>query len=168
MKNKDTILLEQAYSKILKENKINVLGGMVNLNGDVVPAENSIKANKLSFNQDPDDPRSILSDQMFNVDGKKAVLKVEEDSSNDDMWNNYSFIDSETKEHIANMNWGRGGLTYDDVLDYIEIGLPAGVLRKSENSPYPTRINMSSDILNKFINGSAEKEGLELIPRKNN
>jgi hypothetical protein len=44
MKSKDQILLEEAYSNIVKENKINVLGGKVTLGGDVVPDENSIKS----------------------------------------------------------------------------------------------------------------------------
>jgi hypothetical protein len=44
MKSKDDLILQEAYSKILKENKINVLGGKVNLGGEVVPAENSIKS----------------------------------------------------------------------------------------------------------------------------
>jgi hypothetical protein len=165
MKSKDQILLEQAYSKILNENKINVLGGKVTLGGDVVPDENSLKTTKLNFNEDPEDPRSVISSQVFNIDGRKAALKVEEDRSDDDQWYHYSFIDPETKEHIANMNWGRSELKYQDVLDSIELGLPSGVLKHSKESSYPTRINMDSDILDKFFNDTAEREGLELIPR---
>lgn len=167
MRKKDDILLEQAYSKVLNEEQQNVLGGTINLNGDVIPAENSIESfrTKLEFNEDPDDPKSILSKQFFEVDGKRTQLKIEEDGSTDDRWYHYSFIDPTTKEHVATMNWGRGEFTHQDVLDYIELGLPSGVLRKSEKSPYPTRFNLDSNTLNKFMSGEAKKEGLELIPR---
>lgn len=165
MRKKDDILLEQAYSKVLNENKINILGGKVTLGGDVVPDENILKTTKLKFNEDPDDPRSVISTQLFDVDGRKAALKIEEDRSDDDQWYHYSFIDPETKEHVANMNWGRGELKYQDVLDSIELGLPSGVLKHSKESSYPTRINMDSDIIDKFFYNTAEKEGYELIPR---
>lgn len=172
MKNKDQILLEQAYSKIVKENEGKFQpydpemqdlskAGM----GEEYPEEDISDSDELTYDQDPDNPRSILSNQVFNVDGKKAVLKVEEDGTSDDTWDHYSFVDPVSKEHVANMNWGRGPLTYQDVLDYIELGLPAGVSRKSEKSSYPTRFNLDSETLKKFINGNAEKEGLELIPR---
>jgi len=173
MRNKDTILLEQAYSKVLKENHDKFQPNdseMQDLSkvgmGEEYPEEDISDSDELTFDQDPEDPRSIISNQVFDVDGRKTALKVEEDRSDDDMWHHYSFIDPETKKHIANMNWGRGSLTYPDVLDYIELGLPAGVSRKSEKSSYPTRFNLNSETLKKFINGTAEREGLELIPRE--
>jgi hypothetical protein len=172
MKNKDQILLEQAYLKIIKENEdkfqphdpemqeLSKIGM-----GEEYPEEENLESNEWTFIENPDDPRSILSNKVFIVDGKKAVVKIEEDGTDDDMWYNYSFVDPETKEHVANMNWGRDGLTYQDVLDYIKLGLPSGVSRKSEKSSYPTRFNLDSITLKKFINGTAEREGLELIPR---
>lgn len=172
MKNKDQILLEQAYSKILKENEDKFqphdpeMQEMSKVGmGEEYPEEDNLESNELTFDKDPDNPRSILSNQFFNLNGKKVVLKVEEDSTSDDMWDNYYFVDPVSKKEIATINWGRDALTYQDVLDYIKLGLPSGVLRKSKTSPYPTRFNLDSKTLNKFINGTAEKEGLELIPR---
>jgi hypothetical protein len=172
MKNKDQILLEQAYSKILKENDDKFQSHdpeMQNLSnigmGEEYPEEGNLESNELTFDQDPDDSSILLSNELFNVNGKKVIVKVREDSSSDDSWSHYSFVDPVTKEHVANMNWGRGRLKYQDVLDYISLGLPAGVLRKSKTSRYPTRFNLDSKTLNKFIDGTAEKEGLELIPR---
>jgi hypothetical protein len=139
MKNKDQILLEQIYSKVINES--------------------------LSFEDDSSEPNSRLSNQVFDVLGRKAKLKIERNEEEDDIWYNYSFVDPETKEYVANMNWGRGGMTGQDVLDYIKLGLPSGVQRASKDSTYPTRFNLDSNTLKKFIDGTAEKEGLELIPR---
>jgi hypothetical protein len=140
MKTKDQILLENIYSKnVLKES--------------------------LEFNEDPSQPNVRISNQVFDVLGKKANLKVERTDEEDDVWYSYSFVDPETKEYVATMNWGRDGVGEDDVLNYIKLGLPAGVLRRSEKSSFPTRFNLDSKTLKKFMDGTAEEEGLSLIPK---
>lgn len=140
MKTKDQILLENIYSKsVLKES--------------------------LQFNEDPSQPNVRISNQVFDVLGKKANLKVERTDEEDDVWYSYSFVDPETKEYIATMNWGRDGVGENDVLDYIKLGLPSGVLRRSEKSSFPTRFNLDSITLKKFMDGTAEEEGLSLIPK---
>ena len=139
MRSKDQILLEQIYSKVIKES--------------------------LSFGDDSSEPNSRLSNQVFDVLGRKTKLKIERNEEEDDIWYSYSFVDPETKEYVATMNWGRGGMTEQDILNYIKLGLPAGVSRKSKDSSLATRFNLDSDTLNKFMNGTADQEGLELIPR---
>jgi hypothetical protein len=62
MKSKDQILLEEAYSNIVKENKINVLGGKVTLGGDVVPAENSIKSSNGEYSDGEKSDEELLKD----------------------------------------------------------------------------------------------------------
>ena len=145
MISNDKFLLEQAYNKVVSE------------------------SNLFPYEKDPNDARVTLSKKIYNIDGTQCVLKVEEDRDEDDEWNHFSFVDTETKQHVANMNWGRGFPSEDDVANYINLGLPSGVNRRSSNPNNPsTRINMDSNTLNKFINGTAEGEGLELIPRETN
>ena len=78
MKNKDQILLEQAYSKIVKENEGKFQpydpemqdlskAGM----GEEYPEEDISDSDELTYDQDPDNPRSILSNQVFNVEEKR-------------------------------------------------------------------------------------------------
>ncbi len=126
--------------------------------------EDQIKDNqdrKLDWYRDEKFPRNtFFTKQTFNLNGKNVAVKAEDISEEDDKWTNYYFVDPENRKEIAFINWGRGGLGYDDIINYIKIGLPRGVKTK-----HGVGINMDSEILKKFIDGTAKEEGFELITR---
>jgi hypothetical protein len=168
MKSKDQILLEKAYLQILKEQEDKFQPHDPEMQamsqkglGEEFP-EDQIEeppTQKLEWIPDPKNPnRSLITKQTFNIDGNEAFLKSEEQSTDDDMWTDLYFIDSKTGKELKMMNWGRGDVSYQEVLDYIKIGQPKGVL-----TPQNVRVNLNSDLLKKFKDGTAEKEGFKLI-----
>jgi len=86
MKNKDDILLEEAYSKILKENEVL-----------------SSNDKQWYFDNDGQPPYNVkYSNKTFNVRGKEVLIKQEMDQDDDSRWYYLSLVDPETKERVFN------------------------------------------------------------------
>jgi hypothetical protein len=114
MKSKDQILLEQAYSKILKENEEKFQSHdpeMQDLSkvgmGEEYPEEDNVSdSNKKDWSFVNDDPYTRhyigYSNKTFNVRGKDVLIKQEWDSMDDDEWYYLSLVDPETKERVFN------------------------------------------------------------------
>jgi len=97
MRKKDDILLEQAYSKVLKENE------------DKFQTHNSENEGVSSddrqwyFDDNGQPPYNVkYSNRTFNVRGKNVLIKQELDSMEDDEWSYISLVDPETKERVFN------------------------------------------------------------------
>lgn len=75
MKNKDQILLEDAYSKVLNEEPFIFIY-------DDIP-------NNIGY-----------SNKTFNVRGKDVLIKIEWDNDEDSEWNYLSLVDPKTKERV--------------------------------------------------------------------
>lgn len=77
MKNKDQILLENAYFKVLNEEQFRFIY-------DDIP-------NNVGY-----------SNKTFNVRGKDVLIKIEWDNDEDSQWNYLSLVDPETKQRVFN------------------------------------------------------------------
>jgi len=112
MKNKDQILLEQAYSKILNENEDKFQPHdpeMQELSkiglGEEYPEDEDVSSDDRNwyFDDDGQPPYNVkYSNRTFNVRGKEVLIKQEMDRMEDDEWYYLSLVDPETKERVFN------------------------------------------------------------------
>jgi hypothetical protein len=97
MRKKDDILLEQEYSKILKENEDKFQSH---------DAENETLSSddrNWYFDEDGQPPYNVkYSNRTFNIRGKEVLIKQEMDQDDDSRWYYISLVDPETKERVFN------------------------------------------------------------------
>lgn len=105
------------------------------------------------------------------IDGRKVMLRTEEDVEEDNVKLEHFFVDVETGEYVCGMNWSPySSPSSSDIKKYIELGCPRGV--EGRYRGYSIGLNLDHELLDAIYRAGNPLQGwndwkeIRLIPRR--
>ena len=94
------------------------------------------------------------------INGRKVMLRTEEDVEEDNVKLEHFFVDVETGAYVCGMNWSPySSPSSSDIKKYIELGCPRGVEGHSDNREYPMGFNLDHELLDAIYRAGNPLQG---------